>query len=404
MKKIITIISLLLINNPGNAQSKTLDAYWDDGLKFQSKDSLYKFSFGGRVHYDASFTKQSFALDTIFENVGDRIEVRRARLSFEGSINKALTYEFEFTFGETIRYADMYFAFLNVPYFDRLTIGHFREPFGMEEVTSSNAIVFMERSLTSAFGPSRNTGIMVQKEFNDKLKGYAGVFRITDDLGGDLSGEGNHSFSTRWVFNPLLNPLQNKVMHVGLSLNTFKPKAMEYEVESRNEVNTGVKYLSTGDIKNVENVTQVGGEFGYSKDKLTIQSEYIHAFARVAEPNTKKTFKNFSGSYAMASYFFQKGIRKYNRNGNRFSSISVSRPSAQESRRDTMNGAWEAAIRVSHLNISDANMAKDKMTNATLGLNWYYNSNTRLMANYVITRLTNNYNVNALQVRLQLTF
>ncbi|MBB1284402.1 hypothetical protein HRH25_08465 [Flavisolibacter sp. BT320] len=140
-----------------------LEAYWDDGLKFQSRDSSFKLSAGGRVHYDFAFSRQSRVLDTAFKNAGSKVEVRRARLSFEGTINNAYAYEFEFTFREQLEYADMYFAFLRLPFVERLTVGYFREPFGLEELTSSNSIILMERSLTSVFGPSRNTGLMVQK-------------------------------------------------------------------------------------------------------------------------------------------------------------------------------------------------------------------------------------------------
>jgi phosphate-selective porin OprO/OprP len=403
MKKALQIIIFLSISASHLfSQSTDLDVYWDDGLKFQSKDSAYKFSVGGRVHYDASFNNHSGALDTLFEKAGNKIEVRRARLSFEGSINKALAYEFEFTFGEEIKYADMYFAFLKIPYFERLTVGHFREPFSLEEITSSNSTIFMERSLTGALGPSRNTGIMLQKSFyNNKLKGYAGIFRITDDLGGDLLGEGNHSFSTRWVFNPVLNTNENKTTHFGIGINSFKPAGKIHKIKSSNEANTGIDYLNTGDIKNVENVSQLGGEFGFTKNRLTLQSEYIQSFARFTEDNGKKATRNYNGLYAMASYFLKGGIRKYNKNGNRFSSISSV---SSESEKGSIKGAWEVAFRLSHLNLNDDKLEIDKMNNATVGLNWYYNSNSRLMANYMLSNLSNQYNVNTLQFRLQLTF
>ena len=196
-------ILFLLVSYPAFSQSTPIRAVWDDGLKFRTDDGLYKFSVGGRVHYDLANFNHSASLDSNFGESTSKTEVRRARISFEGRLNNAIAYEFEFTFNERIEFADMYVAFLKVPGIERLTVGHFREPFGLEESTSSNAIVLMERSLTSNFGPSRNLGLMLQKDFNDqRWRVYSGLFRITNDLGADLEGEAKYSLSNRVVFNP----------------------------------------------------------------------------------------------------------------------------------------------------------------------------------------------------------
>jgi len=401
------LLGFILFNffiNTVLAQSSELEAVWDDGLKFRSKDKRYSFSVGGRVHYDIAFVNQNAALDTLFTTVSDKVQVRRARLTFEGSINNALEYEFEFTFGETIRYADMYLAFLRIPYFERLTIGHFREPFGMEELTSSNTIVFMERSLTSAFGPSRNTGIMLQRQFmNNKLRGYAGIFRITDNLGADVDGEGRHSFSSRWAFNPSFDTVSNKALHFGVSINSFKPKNKKFEIKTNNEVDTSPNYINTGEMQGVSNVSQIGGEFGYTYDRLAIQSEYIHSLVRAGDTSgvmDRRDFKSFSGFYAMASYFLKGGIRKYNKRNNRFSDISLTERYEQGS----MSGAWEVGLRFSYIDIDDINVRVNRLKNITAGLNWYFNSNSRIMMNYVFSKFNNGANANALQFRFQLAF
>ena len=252
------------------AQTAPLEAYWDDGLKFQSRDSTFQLSVGGRVHYDIAFSRQSGGLDTLFKNAGSKVEVRRARLSFEGVINDAFAYQFEFTFREQLEYADMFIAFLRLPYVERLTVGYFREPFGMEELTGSNSIVFMERSLNSVFGPSRNTGLMVQKQFlKKKLRGYAGLYRRTDDLGADREGKGNHSFSTRWVYNPPVGS-EDRQAHLGISFNRYTPNDSTQIIETANEVNTNPKYLSTGEVNSIKTVNQFGGELGYLRGPLCL--------------------------------------------------------------------------------------------------------------------------------------
>ncbi|KAA5541689.1 OprO/OprP family phosphate-selective porin [Adhaeribacter rhizoryzae] len=402
MTKTLLLLFWVLMLNSAYAQSN-LQAYWDDGLNFQSQDSLFRFSVGGRVHYDVAFTGQSAGLDSLFGTPSAKVQVRRARLSFEGSLNKAFTYEFEFTFGETIEFADMYFAFLEVPFLEQLTIGHFREPFGLEEMTSSNAIVFMERSLTSAFGPSRNTGIMVQKQFfNKKLRGYAGMFRITDDLGNDLKGKGNHSFSSRWAYTPLVAS-NNRLLHLGLSYNNFTPINSIYSIEPNNEVNTEPEYMATHEIAGVRKINQLVGEIGYTKGPLTIQSEWVSSRVNLPQSAAAGNGENsqlHKSFYLMTSYFLKGGYRSYSSRGNRFSAIKLT----QKHRTGSLSGAWETGLRFSYLDLSEARQPIHTLSNVTAGLNWYYNSNTRVMFNYVYSLFNNGLKANTLQLRMQASF
>jgi phosphate-selective porin OprO/OprP len=390
-----------IITVAASAQSSPLEAYWDDGLKFQSRDSSFKLSAGGRVHYDIAFSRQSRGLDTAFKNAGSKVEVRRARLSFEGTINNAYAYEFEFTFREQLEYADMYFAFLRLPFLERLTVGYFREPFGLEEMTSSNSIVFMERSLTSVFGPSRNTGLMVQKQFLDKkLRGYAGLFRRTDDLGADLEGKGNHSFTTRWVYNPPTGT-DDQVVHLGLSFNRYTPDDSTQKVETVNEVNTNPEYLTTSDINGVRTVNQFGGELGYANGPLCLQGEWIESYAALyPDAAPQKSVYRFNGFHVIASMFLKGGRRTYSSNGNRFASIKIDR----DPETGKLKGAWEAALRLSHIDLSEAGQFVNKATNLTAGLNWYVNSTSRVMANYVHSFFNGGLRTNTLQFRMQVSF
>ena len=404
MKKILLLLNLFFLYSSGViAQEKQLNIYWKDGLKLETPDRSFRFSIGGRVHYDAAFLGHDRQLDSIFGKAADNVEVRRARIGFAGTINDALEYEFEFTFGEQVEYSDMYFAFLKVPFLEKLTIGHFREPFGMEEMTSSNAIVFMERSLTSAFGPSRNTGFMLQRQFFDrKLRAYLGGFRITNDLGTDIMGSGKHALSARLAYNPVYDTLRNRAFHFGLSSRIFRPEDKVYEIKSGNESNISPEYISSLPLDNVSNAKQLGAEFGYTIDRWCLQGEYVHAFA-VQKNIGERQVNKVTGQHAFyisGAWFIRGGKRKYDRENNRFSNIEVEKV-IQKGR---LANAWELAARISHINVPVAESNIKRMTDATLGLNWYYNANSRFMMNYVLSRLQGNYFANALQFRMQVSF
>jgi len=394
MMRCIPFIFFLLSCAAARGQQKSLEAYWDDGLKFRSKDSLYKFSVGGRVHYDVAASGQSAALDSL-HFMNNRMEIRRSRISFEGTLNAVLEYEFEFTFGEQLEYADMYLSFISLPFFEKLTIGHFREPFGMEEMTSANSIVFMERSLTSAFGPSRNAGIMVQKPFlQNKAKLYAGIFRITDDLGSDLEGRGNHSFSTRLVFLPAMKG-EKKLLHLGLAYNRYAPDSATYVLKSSNEVNTAPNYIHTGPLYNVKTVQQGGLEVGYVNGPLFFAAEWAQSFFE-----QEGAHKTFPSAYAMVSYFFKGGERGYSRSKNQFSSVKLAGAPKQRS----LRGAWEGGLRYAFLDIGNEGERLHRLHNVTAGLNWYFNSNSRIMANYVHSFFNDGLRAHTLQFRLQVVF
>ncbi|MFW6075317.1 MAG: porin [Chloroflexota bacterium] len=73
-----------------------------------------------------------------------------------------------------------------MPVLGNVTIGHFKEPFSLEELTSSKYITFLERAMpVEAFSPSRNAGIMANNTAADDMIWWGvGLFRDADGNGG----------------------------------------------------------------------------------------------------------------------------------------------------------------------------------------------------------------------------
>ena len=81
-------------------------------------------------------------------------------------------------------FKDVYMQLKNVPYIGNIKVGHFKEPFSMEELTSSKYITFLERALPNAFAPSRNTGIQLHDTLLDGRMTYAvGIFKDVNSYG-----------------------------------------------------------------------------------------------------------------------------------------------------------------------------------------------------------------------------
>lgn len=394
---IITSIFLLLTYT--SFCQTGLKPEWDNGLKFKSADGATSIRVGGRIHYDVAFIKHSQELDSLAGPAADKLEVRRARLAFEGILKNAVKYEFEFTFGETIEYADLYVGFLKVPFLEQLSVGHFREPFGMEENTSSNSIVFMERSMTSSFAPGRNAGIMAQKTlFAERMRIYGGVFRITNALGSDLEAEGKHSVTGRLAYFPVWDSTRNKTLHVGLASNIYSPPNSTYLLNVENPTHTGDRYLQSGKIEDVQHVHNIGSEAGFSNKRFTLQSEYMHSFVRINKVVATEIIdrvREFNSFYVMTSFFIGEGRRQYDKQKNSFSSITIG---------GDKRNIWELALRYSQIHLRESAENIRRMSDITAGINWYYSENWRIMFNYIHSRIQDRYSANAFQMRLQATF
>ena len=73
---------------------------------------------------------------------------RRARIQLSGTVYKYFDFKWEYDFaGGEPKFKDVYLGATSVPYLQRIQVGHFKEPFSLEELTSDNDTTFMERGL-----------------------------------------------------------------------------------------------------------------------------------------------------------------------------------------------------------------------------------------------------------------
>jgi phosphate-selective porin OprO/OprP len=87
----------------------------------------------------------------------------------------------------------------------------------------------------------------------------------------------------------------------------------------------------------------------------------------------------FYGYYAQASWFLTGESRNYRAEKGVFDII---RPKANFAPGRGF-GAWELAVRLSGLDLSNEDVDGGEMTDLTLGVNWYVNPYMRMSANYV---------------------
>jgi phosphate-selective porin OprO/OprP len=371
--------SIRELTNPGSPSQ--FNVYWDKGLRFKSEDGNFKLKIGGRIMNDWGWFDED---NDILRSIGDQVdgtEFRRARLYLSGEIYKNIRFKAQYDFaGGDPEFKSVYMELKKIPILGNFRVGQFKEPFSLEELTSSKYITFMERSLNNVFAPGRNTGFMLHNHALDKRITWAGgVFRNSDDFGdseGDSTTEGGYSFSGRITGLPWYKDKGKKLIHAGLSYSYQNAFENEFSFDSKPEIHLADDFVDTGSFA-AEFAHFLNPELAIVYDSFSLQTEYT--FADVDLENSTGSDPHFSGFYVYGSYFLTGEHRKYDTKDGEFNRV---KPNKNFYWGKGM-GAIELTARYSHLDLSDEAIEGGKLNDFTVGINWYLNPNTRVMLNYV---------------------
>ncbi len=145
--------------------------------------------------------------------LNDGAEVRRARLGAALTLFRDFTLKYQYDFVDEGRVLDASLTYEGLEPLE-IEIGQFKEPFSLEEMTSSNNITFMERALPNEFAGGYNTGIAVSTH-GANWSAAGGLFgdRIIKDVFG--AGDEDLSVTGRFTYAPLHE--ENRVWYLGVS-------------------------------------------------------------------------------------------------------------------------------------------------------------------------------------------
>lgn len=366
-----------LEHKPGMAPSD-LRAYWDNGLRFKSTDEKFKLKIGGRIMNDWVWATED---DDIKANVGqqeDGTEFRRARMYMAGSIYENIGYKLQFDFaGGDADLKDAYIALTDFP-LGGLKMGHFKEPFSLEELTSSKYITFMERALPNVLSPGRNTGFMLSDApAGQRMTWALGLFRSTDGNGEDDTGDdGGYNITGRVTSLPVYENQGRHLLHLGGSYSLRYPDEDDFEYETEPEAHLLDDFLETGNLS-ADRADLLGLEAAWVAGPFSLQGEYMYNDVTSRQGGLSDV--SFDGYYVQASYFLTGEQRKYKTSAGAFSRV---KPKENFSFAGGP-GAWEAGLRFSEVDMSDEDVTAGKLENITAGINWHLNPNMRIMWNYV---------------------
>jgi phosphate-selective porin OprO/OprP len=352
----------------------------------------------GRVEAEAVVAAQSQASKAEIGDLQNGYGFRRVRLGAQGTIGDSASWVSEVELaGGNVRLRDVFVGLDALPGVRQVRVGHMREPFSLEAMTSSNFITFLERSPLNVLSPARNWGVCGYWWPDDERVLFSlGVFRDGTPNNGQSLGDGdNWAYTTRLTGLPVYEPdgAVFKLVHLGGAFSqrvppngviTFVPRTASNLLTV--EDNPGSPFLPTVDIPansyQLYNL-QAAGVFG----PWSLQGEWTAA----AVQQTGAGLVFVHGVYVYGSYFLTGEHRGYNRLRGSFDRVDVLRPVIR-SRTDPRGGcgAFELALRFSYLNFNSPNLPLDVngapagtlLYELTAGANWYLNSYTRIMFNY----------------------
>jgi len=368
----------------------TFRPYWKEGLSFETNNGAFEIKIGGRIQNDWAFISEDRDLRFFLGDFEDGAEFRRARLYISGTVYDRLEFKAQYDFADgDADFKDAYLGLKKIPYVGGIRVGQFKEPFSLEELTSSNYITFMERGLPNVFAPARSTGVMLRNHFlEERLTFAVGVFRNSNDFGqGD--GEGEFNVTTRLTGLPWFEEEGRKLLHLGFGYSRRSPEDDMVRFSERPEAHLAPRFVDTGMISAKE-IDLFGGELAFVYGPFSLQGEFIYADVESDGPPDDFRDRNpdFYGYYVMASYFLTGEHRPYKTSSGYFDMVRPKRNFNFWGENEERGwGAWEVAVRYSSLSLSDDSVTGGELDDITLGLNWYLNPNTRMMLNYVYADL-----------------
>ena len=354
----------------------TIKVSWKDGFRFEAADKSFKAKIGGRLFFDTGFISTDSDFEAAFGREEDGAKFRAARMYMEGEVNENIEYKWQYDFagGTNNKLKDVYIGFKDTPA-GGVRVGQFKEPFSLEELTSSNHITFMERGAPNKLTPSRNIGVALADHTQSKRVTWsAGVFRDDGSDTGQDNGDGEYSLTGRITGTPIMDDASHLV-HVGAAVSLRHLRNQAYAVSTKGE--SGITLQDIGAISvAAETVELAGLEAAWVNGPLSLQGEYVMSSA---DPVSGSDLDS-DGFYAFISYFLTGESRSYKDSSGAFQRIKVNNPYGK----DGGKGALELALRYSNLDLSEGSgvLASD-IDSYTFGANWYLNNYTRLMFNYV---------------------
>lgn len=365
--RILTVFLLFTgpgLAEPGKSSCESLFCY-------SSSDDFLQFESGTRLQLDRGMFFNDNRTD--FTN---KWNVRRARLSSSAQIGEHLSIDFTYDFARDDRSAirNAFIRYTSAQN-NRFTVGHFKEPFGMERLTSVQDLAFLERSLVSELTPSRSFGI----EFHKHTLHWTAALGMFTTGTESSSNDTKFGTSARMTFAPQSHA--GKILHFGLGVahrNTDSQQEVRFRQRPETR-NTDIRLIDTQTFM-ADSYTFLGVESAIARGSWALQAEYIFSHIGKARTDQTDTGENihFSGWHIDLTWIASGEPQPYNHEKGTFGRL---RPAYSVQHGGW--GAWRLGIRLSQLDLTDAVIIGGRQQNLSAGVTWVLNRNISLSSEYV---------------------
>ena len=354
-------------------------------------DFLQDLDIGLRINLDSNRFSDIYREDRL-ESYQYDSQLRRARLSLKLPLGNNWSSKVQIAINEgedSYETKDLYLRYKGFDFAD-IKIGQSKEPFGLENVTSSSNSLFTERSLsTLALGRSKGINL---SDANRAYSWSIGKYKVEQN--GKVKADGDRAYTARATISPINR--DTSYIHFGLAYTNRDLQGAEYEIKTNGGVYSGFNFLDTRNIA-TETIVKKGAEVAWGRGSLSLQGEYQQLQIEALNTNQSATYQ---GYYTQLSYFLTNDHRPYKKG--RFSGV---KPNSKQ-------GAWELTLRKTALQSVEIGSANNNdaidIATTVVGVNYYLNKKVKLVLNAIDTETNgiSSYNQNpggsALSLRLQI--
>ncbi|MCK1717963.1 OprO/OprP family phosphate-selective porin [Bradyrhizobium sp. 141] len=379
-----------------------------------------------RVHWDVGgYDYRPNTAATVPQKLDSGENVRRARIGVTGKFfndwNFALVYDFGGSsdgFGGTAPGSlpgggvsgveNAYLSYTGLkPFGGKMAIeaGIMDLPYTMDEATSSNDIMFMERASPGVIATNIAAGDFRSaagtRWYNDQL--WIGGYVTGPSTGAIHSASSAAPAGTSEQYGAVAriagNPISGKdySVHIGADAQwLIQPprnliaNTQTVTLSDRPELRLDpTTLISTGAIANASGAQVYSVEAAATYGPLIVQGEYfwynVDRTANTGVPLVGAPSLKFQGGYAQAGYVLTGEGRTYNAANAAYNGVKPAHPFSLDG---GGWGAWEIAGRFSTIDLNNqlgtaTGIAGGRQTVYTAALNWYVNGNVRFMLDYL---------------------
>lgn len=428
-----------------------LKTFWRDGFLAETANKDFRVHIGAKIQNDFAWFNPDDNLRTAFPTGtpaapgpgpnawNDGADLRRARVRVDGTAWEIVDFVFEYEFAQTQQVSssagsaaiisatgptDTYIDVKELPFIGRIRLGHFKEPFCLEDYgTSDIYLTFLERSSANdAFSPNRNFGVMNWNDpFDQRVVYGAGVFKenTNTNIGNAFDyGTNAYAATARLGFNPWYENDGACVLFVGgaYSFRHYDDSSAldRYRYATRIPIRVGSPLLldttslvaDDSQLFNAEALL-IYGPFSVQGEFYASQGAGLQRGLRAV--GTPREFNpELNGGYVMATVFLTGEHRNYVREIGGIGRVRPLEPFYLVTRGGPGSGlgscfgrgAWELAARYDYVDLHspafDAIPAVAGVPGSAaaaipttglehdflFGVNWYLNSNVKVQWNY----------------------